>query len=258
MPGRKNRLVISAEAAAPVAARDRRPLPVQVYSRIRELILDGHFAPGTRLPSESELGELFGVSRVTLREALRMLQRDMLTESRQGSGHYVMGSTRLVKTPITLLQSVTDLMGGLGYPMETKVISVDSQPADQYGQNLELPKGQRVLRLERLRTSETVPMIYSVDIFPERLLGQDPAAWDSSLLNMLTAAGVGIAYSHSTIRAVNLPRNAVRLVGLPRSLPWVLMEQINYTADHKPVLYSLDYHRGDKFEFETLRYRSPA
>jgi GntR family transcriptional regulator len=227
-----------------------------VYSRIRELILDGHFAPGTRLPSESELGELFGVSRVTLREALRMLQGDMLTESRQGSGHYVMDSTRLVKTPITVLQSVTDLMGGLGYPVETRVISVAIQPGGQYGRHLKLTKDERVLRLERLRTSEAVPMIYSVDIFPERLLGQEPAAWEGSLLNMLAAAGVGIAYSHSTIRAVILPRNAVRLVGLPRTLPWVLMEQINYSAEHKPVLYSLDYHRGDKFEFETLRHRS--
>ncbi len=112
-----------------VASRDRRPLPVQVYGRLRDDITGGVYEPGSRLPSEAELSEQFGVSRITVREALRLLQRDMLIESRHGRGHYVLNAGGLVKKPIGELQSVTELMESLGYPMETTVLSVRREPA---------------------------------------------------------------------------------------------------------------------------------
>lgn len=238
-----------------VARRDRRPLPVQVYGRLKDDITSGSYEPGSRLPSEAELSEQFSVSRITVREALRMLQRDMLIESRHGRGHYVLNAEGLVKKPIGELQSVTELMDSLGYPMETAVLSARREPAGERAAALGIEPDDEVFRLERLRTSGGEAMIYSVDILPVRTLGGGEPNWDGSLLEAMEREGIWIAYSRAAIRAVVLPRPAARRAGVPPTLPWILMDQINFTREHRPVLLSLDYHRGDKFEFETLRQR---
>ena len=54
--------------------RDRRPLSLRVYFELRERIAQGEYPPGSRLPSETDLARAFAVSRVTVREALRLLQ----------------------------------------------------------------------------------------------------------------------------------------------------------------------------------------
>jgi len=239
----------------PFAQRDRRPLSTQVYARLREQIRDGRYGSGGKLPSEQELSGLFGVSRVTVREAIRMLQRDLLVESRHGRGHYVLGNPTLVKAPITQLQGVTDLMYGLGYSVETEVVGVDTRPAGNVASQLELEPSDHVIYLERLRASQGTPMIYSVDVFPARFAGHADIDWSGSLLEVLERANVRIAYSQATIRAVTLDRAIARRARVSHTLPWVLLEQLNYTIEHRPVLYSLDYHRGDKFEFQTLRTR---
>jgi len=230
-------------------------LPVQVHSWLSERIARGDYPPGGRLPSEAELAALLGVSRVTVREGIRMLQRDLLVESLHGRGHYVLGPPRLVKKPITELESVTELMEGLGYPIETEVLSVATLPAGAYAEHLDLDTEASVVRLERLRTSEGVPMIYSLDVFPAELVVDPEPDWAGSLLGILEHGEVRIAFSHATIRAVRLDPAVARRIRLPPSLPWVLMQQINYTPGNRKVLFSLDYHRGEKFEFETLRRR---
>ncbi len=238
--------------------RDRRPLPVQVHSWLRELISGGEYPPGSRLPTEGQLAAMLGVSRVTVREGIRMLQRDLLIESRQGRGHYVLGPPRLVRKPVTELESVTELMQGLGYPSETEVFSVKTVPVGEYAEHLDLVGDAAVVRLERLRTSEGVPMIYSLDIFPVGLIQQAEPDWAGSLLDMFEHEEQRIAFSHATIRAVTLEPSIARRIHLSPSLPWVLMQQVNYTSSNRKVLFSLDYHRGDKFEFETLRRRREA
>ncbi|HLJ80693.1 MAG TPA: GntR family transcriptional regulator, partial [Ktedonobacterales bacterium] len=67
----------------------RRALHQQVAESLRELILEGKLQRGDALPPERELATQFGVSRATVREALRTLQMWGLVEARQGGGNYV-------------------------------------------------------------------------------------------------------------------------------------------------------------------------
>ena len=236
--------------------RDRRALPIQVHERLSQGIADGEFEPGSRLPSESEMAARFGVSRLTVREALHMLQRDMLIESRHGRGHFVLPVPRLIKKPISELQSVTELMEGFGYQVENVVLGVERTAARQLAETLQVEPGEPVIRLERIRTSEGEPMIYSLDVFPASLIGPAEPDWREPLLGMIeSGGGPRIAYSHASIRAASLPARARRQMPSSARLPWLLLEQLGHTARHRPILYSLDYHRGDRFEFQTLRHR---
>jgi len=235
--------------------RDKRSLPAQVHEHLRHQIVSAEFARGSRLPTEERLSAYFGVSRVTVREALRMLQRDQLIESVQGRGHFVLGNPTFIEKPVSELQSVTELMQGLGYTFRTEVLAVCREAAGDHSSVLQLPPDEQVVRLERLWRSPDDPVIYSVDVFPAWIVGDEQPAWGGSLLEIFDRAGAAVAYSHALIRAATLPRAIARRTALALSLPWVLMEQINFTAADVPVLHSFDYHRGDKFEFYTLRQR---
>jgi len=46
-----------------------------------------------------------------------------------------------------------------------------------------------------------------------------------------------------------------RRIGVPECVPWILMEQVNFTERNRPVLYSKDYHRSDKIQFRVVRHR---
>jgi GntR family transcriptional regulator len=240
-----------------IGERDRRPLGVQVYLAIRERIHSGAYPLGSRLPSETALASEHGVSRVTVREALRLLQRDLLIESVHGRGHYVLATTELVQTQITELESVTELMNGRGFSVETNTLALEEEPAGAHAALLRVDDDEPVVRLERVRSSEGVPMIYSVDVFPATLVAGSERALHggASLVDALARHGVDVAYANTTISAAMPPRAIVRSAGFPK-LPCVLMEQLNFSPDHMPVLYSLDYHRGDKFKFSVVRTRT--
>jgi GntR family transcriptional regulator len=235
--------------------RDKRSLPAQLHEHLRAQIIRGELAAGSRLPTEERLSADFGVSRVTVREALRMLQRDHLIESIQGRGHFVLNNPSFIEKPVSELQSVTELMRDLGYESRIEVIEVHREAAGNHASVLQLSPEDQVVRLERLWRSPDDPIIYSVDVFPARIVGDEQSVWECSLLDLFERAGFAVAYSHALIRAAMLPRTIARRAGLALSLPWVLMEQVNFTAADIPVLHSFDYHRGDKFQFYTLRRR---
>ncbi len=245
------------EPTSSIGDRDRRPLGVQVYSAIRDQIQGGVYPAGHRLPSETALAEDHGVSRVTIREALRLLQRDLLIRSVHGRGHFVLDTSNLVETQITELQSVTELMRGRGYGIETTTLSMTEERAGPHAELLRLDEAETVIRLERVRSTDGVPMIYSVDVFAARLIAgrEDDLRGGASLVDAFVTHGVDIAYCNATISAAELPRAAARSAGFPK-LSFVLMEQVNFGTDHAPVLYSLDYHRGDKFKFSVVRTRT--
>jgi GntR family transcriptional regulator len=249
---------VGPDTSGGVAVRDRRPLPVQVYTNLRAEIVSGRYVPGAQLPPEAELATKFGVSRVTIREALRLLQGELLIEARQGKGHFVLAAPSLVRKPIDEWQSVTELMQGLGYTIETEIVSIGVQEAGVNAVALEVVPTTLLVRLERLRWSNGEAMIYSVDLFPAQFVPGPAPDWNGSLIKILEKSNKPIAYSRAIIRAVMLPRSVAKRARASNSQPWVLMDQVNFSVEHQPILLSLDYHRGDRFEFDTLRYRRGA
>lgn len=243
------------EQPAPVGARDRRSLVVQVYDDLRRQMSAGRYPPGSRLPSEAELTRLFNVSRVTVREALRMLGRDLLVEARHGSGHYVLSYTGLVRKPISELYSVTEVMREFGYPVETQLLAAKRMSAGDLASELEVEAADEVWRVDRLIASDGEPMILSIDFLPVTVVGASAPDWRSSVLRHLEARGYRIAAARARLRAAPLPAELVARVPRAHSHCWMLIEQVIYAGDHRPVIYSYDYYRGDKFEFHALRQR---
>jgi len=237
--------------------RDRRPLSLRVYFELRKRIGQGEYLPGSQLPTEKELAQAFAVSRVTIREALRLLQRDGLVKAQHGRGHFVL-ERGLIREPVTELRSVTELLTSLGYQVENEVLAAVSEPAGERSSALGIDPEERITRIERLRSSRGMVLIYSIDVLPTTLLEGVDHDHQDSLFAALAVAGVELVRAQATIRAAKLPRGVARRSGLPPSLPCLLLEQIHFDREDTPLLWSLDYHRGDVFEFHVLRQRLHA
>lgn len=240
-----------------ITVRDRRPLPLQVRDEIRILIAERPLGPGDQLPGEAELASRFSVARTTVREALKLLEQDGEIDVRHGVGRFVAPAT--VQWPITRLESVTEMMAAIGSPVSNRVIGVGSAPAsDEEAAALRQPSGSAVVRLERVRSIETRPVIYSVDVIAGWVIRDDPAQidWSGSLRSLLDERGAGMASSTAQLRAVTLPRGVAASLGENSRAPWLLMVQTHFTPNGRPVLYSHDYHRGDALTFNVLRRSS--
>src|SRR6266545_2596425 len=143
---------------------------VSVQDELRQRIDQGKLPAGARLPSEPDLAAELGVSRATLREALRALEDEGLRR-RQGSGTYVADRPRVANS-LDVNFGVTEAIRAAG--MRAGIIQGRhwTEPASAAeAARLELEHGQDVLVVERVRTAEGKPVVLSRDVFPSSLLG---------------------------------------------------------------------------------------
>ena len=224
--------------------------------RLRQWIATD-LAPGAQLPSEPELASGHGVSRSSIREALKALEQDGLVYSVRGRGRFVspMGTVS-VDRPVTRYESTTAMLESLGFSITTAVLDVQEAQADERAAELlDLAPGAPVIALTRLRVSGDRPLVFSQNIVPRMAL-PGPIRyrdWSASLTAALEAHGHHLATSAARITASALPVDLAGKYHLEGLDPWLLIEETSFTRAGDRMLYSRDYHRGDLIGFNVLR-----
>ena len=242
--------------------RDRRPLPLQLRDRILATIREDGLRPGDQVPPEAELAKRFQVGRSTVREAVKLLERDGVIEVRHGVGSFVSAVAELgSERPITQLEGVTEMMRHLGYPVENVVLQVEERAAtDEERRTLALPTDAVVVALERLRVHEGTPFVYSLNLFGRDLFAAaslDDVDWSQSLLGMLEADGNPAVTSVAEIHAVEAPERLRELAPELADEPWLMITETCVNATGRPILTARDYHRADVFAFHVVRHPLP-
>lgn len=246
----------------PPTAIDRRALPLIVRDRILEQIREGDLRPGAQIPPESALCAQFGVSRSTIREAIKLLERDGIIDVQHGRGSFVTGIARLgSERPVTRFESVTEMMQRLGYTVENRVVAVRERPAaEDEAIELALEPGDGVVHLERLRLHEGQPFVFSINVVPRAAFAGplDDVDWAASMIDLLDARGHAVVASSAHLRATSTPE-ALLASGVQADAtdPWLLISETCVTAAGAPMLLAHDYHRGDAFTFHAVRRRFP-
>jgi len=237
--------------------RDTRPLPLQVRDEILQMLEEEPYQVGDRIPSEHELTKRLKVSRPTLREALKILEEEHVLYCKHGRGRFLARDTSSIYESITRLRSVTDMMQERFLLAQAQVLSLREEPASEAVTTpLRIKVNVPIVILERIRLAKQKPLIYSLDIFPRAIVKGPlrPEEFEGSLFDIMEERwNVYVDYAQTTISAVQLDSDLSKEIALPPDLPWILLEQVHYTAYHEPVLYSKDYHRGDRFAFHVLR-----
>ena len=235
---------------------------VSVQGELAERIGQGRLAAGSRLPSEPELAAVFGVSRATLREALRALEGQGLVRRRWGSGTYVTERTRVANS-LEENFGVSDAIRAAGMQAGTEQGRTWTGPASaSEAERLELDPGQDVLVVERVRTADGRPVVFSRDILPGKIIGDRADAADQMLRQSVYEVlerDLGIVISHgvASFRPVRADRTVARLLGTRAGELLLYLWQVDYAEGGAAVLSSHEYHLADAFDFSVVR-RGPG
>ncbi|HEY8940388.1 MAG TPA: GntR family transcriptional regulator, partial [Cellvibrio sp.] len=146
--------------------------PVPLYNQLKDVlrrrILDGSYAAHSQMPSESELGKAFGVSRITVRQALNDLQKENLIFKVHGKGTFV--SKPKAFQNVSKLQGLAEAMSQLGYDVINQLRGFRFVPAnEQVSGKLQLALDTEVAEIKRVRLINREPVSLEVTFVPKHL-----------------------------------------------------------------------------------------
>jgi GntR family transcriptional regulator len=234
-----------------------RSLCLLVMDKIKSDIENGLLRPGERLPAESVLSKQLGVSRATLREALRLLEEEKIVIRRHGVGTFI--NTRPVFSGgIGELFSVTDAIERQGQkPGTTLLYAGFAEPGEDERKRLSLNAGEGVLTVERVRTADGEPVVYCIDKIPAHFMPEGYRTECESIFELLeNVSGVRIAYAVAHIEPIGFSEKVSSLLQCDPKTTLLLLKQIHFDESERAVLYSHNYFRADKFHFHVVRRRS--
>ena len=229
----------------------KEPLHSIVASRAESRIRSGEWAPGTRLPPERELCRVLDISRATLRQALAELEQRGLITRHQGRGTFV--TRPPVDAEIAGFFSVAAAIRARGMQLATRVLAVEGEDASrQLAQDLGCLPGDPLLRLDRLRSVESEPLMVDSTWLPllrfPRLEAHDFAG--RQLYDILREDyGCELESAAESFEpVVTTPREA-HLLGVPRHAPALLLRRIAFDSAGVPVEVTNSLLRGDRSRF---------
>jgi len=225
------------------------PLYRQLGRRIAAAIERGALVPGESLPSEREMAELTGLSRVTVRKAVEALVADRRLVRRRGSGSFVAPRVERVEQALSLLTSFSEDMARRGKAARSIWLARAVQaPSPEETMALGLTAYDQVARLERVRLADDVPLAIERAALPTAVL-PDPAAVGLSLYALLAARGLKPVRAVQRISAANLAARDAELLGVPPGAAGLRIERVSYLASGRVVEFTRSLYRGDAYDF---------
>jgi GntR family transcriptional regulator len=229
--------------------RSRSTLPDRVRDSLLGDLFSEVYAAGDQLPNEDELAARFEVSRATIREAVRGLVEAGYLVRRHGTGTFVTASSRYRHT-LNANLSYTAMIRQVGFKPGRRLLRKLVRPATaKEATTLGIATGEPVVLIERIRTADDKPVVYSADRIPTRILGDATAAvGDGSLYDLLGDIGVPVRSALATLRPVVAGARLARLLEVRVGSPLQQIEQVDSDELGRPVMLSSEWHVADVFE----------
>jgi GntR family transcriptional regulator len=225
------------------------PLYYQLAEAIRDQIASGQLAAGDQLPAERELVESYGISRMTVRQALQQLIREEVLLAKQGLGTFV-AEPKLTYDPLHIL-GFTDEMIRRGANARSQVLEQALVIAPKsVARRLALNAGAQVVKIMRLRLSDDLPMLVETVFVPASLF---PALEDADFSQrslyqtMREQYGVLPAGAHHTFEAAQATDYEAGLFGMQLAAPMIVLQGVTYDQDEQPIEDFKAVYRGDRF-----------
>jgi DNA-binding GntR family transcriptional regulator len=234
---------ITVDHASPV------PLYFQVATQIESAIDSGALPVGARLGNEIDLAGRLGLSRPTVRQAIGSLVDKGLVVRRRGAGTQVVFNR--VKRSLQL-SSLYDDLAAIDQQPTTRVVLNERETASvDIAHRLGLAEGEKVLRLERVRSARGEPIALMWNYLPASLL--DPSTEDleaRGLYQLLRAAGVRLHAAHQTIGARVATAEDSELLDEGEGAPLLTMERTTYDQGGAVVEYASHVYRASRYSFD--------
>jgi GntR family transcriptional regulator len=212
---------------------------------------------GERLLTEPELARQLGVSRATLREAMRTYETQGMLRRRQGSGTYVVHPPGVIESGLEVLESIESIARQTGLPVKMGEVRIKHRQADSDEiKSLELSEGSNVIEITRVILAEERPAAFLIDVLPENLLSPEELeqTFTGSVLDLLLERGEPeLDISRTDINAVTANSQIARAMGIQRGDVLLRFAALLYTTQGKPIDFSYSYFLPGYFRFHVVR-----
>jgi GntR family transcriptional regulator len=248
-------------ANSPIGRPTHTTLTDQTVLAIQDAIRLGKFQAGSQLPPEMELLQMMGISRTTLREALRILEEQRLIRKRRGLGTFVM--ERAIIKDMSQNFGITEMISQAGYTAGTRDFKISVEKATKtLAEKLNIPVESMAVVIERVRTANDIPIVFTRDIMPQDVLGRwTPTSQNLNGVSLYEClerlANIRIADGMASFTPVQANREIAEKLSIQRNALLLLIEQVDHDQNQRPVLYSAEYHLTDKFNF-IIHRKGPA
>jgi len=230
-----------------------------VRGRFLGEIAEGRLERGEQLPAEPDLAESFGVSRPTMREVLRSLEADGVVRRIHGVGTFITRAEPLVRTALDLDLGVTEAVSAAHATLGIEVVRVATERAQPWvAEALALPAGALVFSVERVIRANGIPAVHGLDMIPSAVLeGRGAAEYDGgSIYRFLEhSCGIHLVGGIAEVTAVVASRRLAAALGTSPASPLLRLDQVEESADGRPVLVSREHYAPGIFSLMVRRLR---
>jgi len=230
------------------------PAYFQLAQILYDRIMSGELRPGDRIPSESELSQDFGLSRMTVRRSIATLSEKGLLRSEQGRGTFVVNPR--VEGGVFVIPDFHEEMRSQGLSSGARLLGVKVVKAGKrQAEKLGIRKGERVIYLERMLEGAGEPLVFDRKfiLFDESqpLLEAELGHGSTEVLFSRNPDMLPVR-ADLTLSATTLSDNEAKLLGGKAGDPAFCMEQLIFAASDRRIIWGWLVYRGDKFRFNSL------
>ena len=219
--------------------------------------LIGSLPAESRLPSEPDLAKRMGVSRATLREAMRSFEGQGLIRRRQGVGTFVVAKVPVLDSGLEVLESIETLAQRTNLSVNMGELEVQQVDADEgHAAALNVPVGTNLIRVGRVIYTENRPIAFLVDILPGDILSMAEIenGFTGSVLDLVLSRGdLKLMQSRTEIRAIGATPEVARALQIQRDDVLLHFVAYLYSNDGRVVDYSFSYFLPGYFRFHVVR-----
>ncbi|MBP7868681.1 MAG: GntR family transcriptional regulator [Firmicutes bacterium] len=236
-------------------SRDNRlPLYFQLKQAIQERVDDGGLKPGDKIPTEAELQGSYGLSRTTVRLALRELELEGVLTRVQGKGTFV-AEPKIQLLPRNLM-SFTEEMQSASLDPGRVVLSLTRQlPSKRVSGLLLLQAGEMVHRVEQVRTGNGEPIGLHVGYLPVKYVPElsEEILRERSLYEYLESH-VGLRFAGATerVEATLADGRQAEVLGVAKGAPLLLINRVTYLSNGAPGELVMMYNRADRYAYTSI------
>ncbi len=228
------------------------PLYYQVKESLLEKIRNKQFNVGDLIPSESELQERYKVSRITIRRAIQELVQEGHLYTQQGKGTFV--SRPKASQELNLISSWAETMVALGMHPQTKVINYSEEPAPiNIARLLNIPIGDRVYKLERLRYADNEPTCIMTNYLAPAIVPGflEKGLKGESLYETLEKHyNIVLSRAEETVEAKAAKASEATLLNIKRGFPLLYATRVTYDITERPVEVVISISRADRYSYK--------
>ena len=242
-----------------VKPRSKTPGDLQpLYMRTQEMLtrLIDTLKPGDRLLTEPELAAELGISRATLREAMRLFEERGRLMRKPGVGTFVLAPHPVIDSGLEVLESIDTLARRLNLPTRMAELTMTIRAAEAADAGtLGIAVGAEVLAISRTIYTEQVPIAHLTDVLPAGAVTREELEnFSGSVLDILLKRNDPVlGVSHTQLTAESADTSLARHLGVQRGTPVLHIEATLYTHSGEAIDHSHSYFVPGFFKFHVVR-----